>query len=54
MEQKEWVEAEWGESDLGRRVKVYRITRTGRARLAYEARQWETFTTVVSRILLPT
>ena len=54
MEQKEWIEAEWGESDLGRRVKVYRITRTGRARLAYEARQWETFTTVVSRILLPT
>lgn len=53
MEQKGWVEPEWGESELGRRVKLYRITPAGRARLRRETRQWQTFTTVVSRILLP-
>jgi PadR family transcriptional regulator PadR len=53
MEQRGWVEAEWGESELGRRVKLYRITPAGRARLKQEARQWEIFTKVVSGILLP-
>ena len=53
MEQKEWIEAEWGQSELGRRVKLYRITATGRERLAHETRQWDTFTKVVSSILLP-
>jgi PadR family transcriptional regulator PadR len=53
MEQKEWIEAEWGQSELGRRVKLYRITPAGRDRLAHETRQWDTFTKVVSSILLP-
>lgn len=53
MEQKAWVEAEWGESELGRRVKLYRITPAGRARLRQETRQWQTFAKVVSRVLLP-
>jgi PadR family transcriptional regulator, regulatory protein PadR len=53
MEQREWIDAEWGQSDLGRRVKLYRITTKGHARLALETQQWETFTKVVSRILLP-
>ena len=53
MEQREWIQAEWGHSELGRRVKLYRITEQGRARLALETQQWETFTKVVSRILLP-
>jgi PadR family transcriptional regulator PadR len=53
MEQKEWIEAEWGQSELGRRVKLYRITPTGRERLAHETQQWDTFTKVVSSILLP-
>ncbi len=48
MEQKDWIEAEWGQSELGRRVKLYRITPAGRERLAHETRQWDTFTKVVS------
>jgi transcriptional regulator len=53
MEQKGWIEAVWGESELGRRVKLYRMTSSGRARLKQETRQWQIFTQVVSRILLP-
>ena len=29
----DWVRAEWGESELGRRARVYRITPTGRIQL---------------------
>lgn len=53
MEQKGWLEAEWGESELGRRVKLYRLTSTGRARLKRETQAWSTFAAAVSRILLP-
>jgi len=32
-----WVHAEWGESELKRRARVYRITPSGRKRMAQEA-----------------
>lgn len=35
------VAARWGASDTGRRRKYYRITKTGRARLAVHRRQWQ-------------
>jgi transcriptional regulator len=52
MERRGWLEAEWGESELGRRAKVYRLTRQGRAQLAAETETWRQFSTVVSRILM--
>src|SRR6188474_1066924 len=32
LEKRDWIEAEWGMSELGRRAKFYRLTRGGRAR----------------------
>ena len=52
MEQKGWLEAEWGESELGRRAKLYRLTRQGRAQLTAETAAWLQFVSGVSRILL--
>ena len=52
MEKRGWIEAEWGASELGRRVKTYRLTATGRARLRRETETWEVFSRTVSRILL--
>jgi transcriptional regulator len=52
MERRGWLEAEWGESELGRRAKVYRLTRKGRAQLEAEVDTWRQFSLVVSRILL--
>jgi transcriptional regulator len=54
LERKGWVEAEWGLSDTKRQVKLYRLTRKGRARLAVETAQWERFARGVGRILLKT
>jgi len=52
MERRGWLDAEWGESELGRRVKLYRLTRQGRSQLAAETVAWRQFVAGVSRILL--
>ncbi|MGH9201370.1 MAG: PadR family transcriptional regulator [Vicinamibacterales bacterium] len=52
MERRGWLEAEWGESELGRRAKMYRLTRDGRAQLIAETDTWREFSTVISKILL--
>ena len=52
MERRGWLEAEWGESELGRRAKLYRLTREGRAQLTAETAAWRQFAAVVSKILL--
>ena len=52
MERRGWLEAEWGESELGRRAKLYRLTRQGRAQLVAETEIWRLFTAGVSKILL--
>lgn len=53
MERREWIEAEWGTSELGRRAKFYRITAQGRRRLHHETQQWARVAAGVSRMLLP-
>lgn len=51
MERKGWITAEWGVSDSGREVKLYRLTPQGRARLKVELAQWSSFTAAVGKLL---
>jgi PadR family transcriptional regulator PadR len=51
MERKRWIEAEWGLSETGREVKLYRLTAAGRARLKLELAQWTEFTAAVGKVL---
>ena len=51
LERRGWVEAEWGTSELGRRAKLYRLTRAGREQLAAEVETWRRFSASVSRVL---
>jgi PadR family transcriptional regulator PadR len=50
MEQRGWVESEWGTSELGRRAKLYRLTEAGRAQLAAEVATWRRFSAGVSKV----
>ena len=52
MEKRGWVEAEWGTSDLGRRAKMYRLTRLGRQQLVGDTAAWATFSAAVNRVLV--
>lgn len=53
LEQREWVEAEWGVSDSGRKAKFYRLTGRGRTELAVETERWSAFASAMSKVLLP-
>ena len=51
MERREWLEAEWGVSEQNRKVKSYRLTRSGRAHLRAETAGWAEFAAAVSKVL---
>jgi transcriptional regulator len=51
LERKGWIEAEWGLSETKRKVKLYRLTDSGRERLQLETAQWSRFSDAVARIL---
>ena len=45
------IESDWGESEEGRRVKVYALTRKGRTALEAERQSWRIFADAVEAIL---
>ncbi len=49
LDQAGWIASKWAESDTGRRVKVYSLTRSGRTRLHAEQEAWEHATSIVAR-----
>ena len=51
MEQKGWLEAEWGLTDKNRQGKFYRLTRRGRTQLAAELSKWSRYTEAVGLVL---
>src|SRR5262245_49293393 len=53
LEQEGDIASEWGTSDNNRRAKYYRLTRSGRSRLAREAREWQTTAAILARFLAP-
>ena len=46
-----WVTAEWGVSETNRRVRIYSITRAGRAQLRREISEYEQVTSAILGIL---
>jgi PadR family transcriptional regulator PadR len=51
MEEKGWLEAEWGHTDSGRRAKFYRVTAAGRRQLAAELARWNRYAKAATLIL---
>ena len=51
LEQMKWITSKWGESDSGRRVKVYSLTRAGRKQLHQQEAQWQRASGIVERFL---
>jgi transcriptional regulator len=46
-----WITSEWKTSDLGRRAKVYSLTRAGRRQLGQEMEHWRRLSSAISRVL---
>jgi len=51
MEERGWVESEWGLSEKGKRAKFYRLTASGRRALHSEAATWERYVAAVGKVL---
>jgi PadR family transcriptional regulator, regulatory protein PadR len=51
LEEREWVEAEWGLSDKGKRAKFYKLTTRGRQQLRAESASWQRYAAAVSMML---
>ena len=51
LEDRKWVESEWGLSENNRRARYYTLTTSGRARLRSEAALWIRYSNAVTRVL---
>jgi transcriptional regulator len=51
MEQRGWLDADWGITDKNRKAKYYRLTRAGRQALTAEHRKWARYTEAVGMVL---
>jgi transcriptional regulator len=54
LEQRGWIESEWGRSDNNRRARYYSISRAGRKQLKVEADDWRRMAAVIARLLQTT
>jgi PadR family transcriptional regulator, regulatory protein PadR len=51
LEQKGWIDSDWGMSENNRRARFYTLTAAGRKQLAAEERLWARTVSLVSRLL---
>jgi PadR family transcriptional regulator, regulatory protein PadR len=51
LQQRGWIDAEWGTSENNRKAKYYSITRSGRKQLADDAAHWHRLARVMGRLL---
>ncbi|MGH9409771.1 MAG: PadR family transcriptional regulator [Vicinamibacterales bacterium] len=49
LEQEGIIASGWGTSENNRRARFYRLTRSGRARLAAESRDWQQTAQIIAR-----
>ena len=54
MEERGWVDAEWGMSDKKKRAKFYRLTAAGRRALRAETTMWNAYVAAVGRVMSAT
>ena len=52
LEQEGAIASEWGVSENNRKAKFYRLTRSGRAQLTAETREWQETADIVASFLL--
>ena len=53
LQQKGWINAEWGSSENNRRAKYYSLTKAGRKQLTLERSKWEEMAAAITRVMSP-
>jgi transcriptional regulator len=53
MQERGWVDSEWGHSELGKRARFYQLTAAGKKRLRLETASWIRYAEAVFKVLQP-
>lgn len=53
LQQRGWIQAEWGISENNRRAKYYSLTRIGKKQIQQETENWERVAATMARFLAP-
>ena len=53
MQKRGWIKSGWGESDIGKRIRIYSLTPAGRAELRAQSAQWDVMVKAMARVLKP-
>jgi len=51
LEERGWIQGDWGESENNRRAKYYQLTRAGRLRLGEEKENWTQVVVAITKLL---
>lgn len=51
IEERGWVDSDWGTSENNRRAKYYRLTREGKKRLEAETGEWKRLSLAITRVM---
>jgi transcriptional regulator len=51
LEQRGWLDSEWGYTENNRKAKYYRLTAAGRKQLAVELSRWARYTEAVGMVI---
>jgi transcriptional regulator len=51
LQQRGWIDSDWGISENNRKAKYYSITKSGRKQLARESENWERIAGVIGLLL---
>ncbi len=53
MQERGWVDSEWGHAESGKRARFYELTDAGRRRLKVETASWIRYAEAVFKVLQP-
>jgi transcriptional regulator len=53
LEQRGWINSQWGTSETNRRAKFYSLTRIGHKQIEMETENWERTAATMARFLAP-
>ena len=53
MQKRGWIKSGWGESEIGKQIRIYSLTPAGRAELRAQSAQWEVMVAAMARVLKP-
>ena len=51
LEQRGWIDSEWGVSENNRKAKFYSLTKPGRKQLREETEDWQRMSAIINRLL---